>query len=149
MANSTVIDIGSRAAPSKTTARKFTESDAEDLYRNVTEARSICRVVALATAGLIDGSVQFDDALASRWEPAIDQACGRLRAVGAILLETLGAPNYNWWTPLNLLEALGAGLWHDHGPSHDALGHAELASFMSVAIESLDALLQQCEPAHD
>lgn len=144
MATSNVTDLAAAAAANKPKARRFTAADAEDVYRNVTEARAICRVVALATSARLDGSV-LDDASVSPWEPSIAQACGLLQAARAALMETSDAPNYNWWTPLNLLEALCEALWHAQCPGHDELDNAELASFMNVAINSIDALMRECE----
>lgn len=145
MATSTVIDLAGKA-------RRFTAADGADMCRNVNQARAICRAVAIATEAQIDGSVVYDDPEPSRWGPAIDMACERLNEVRTALTETAEGPNYNWWTPLNLLEALGAAMWHGAGPGHDdqkdhVLDHEELASFMSVAIAALDAVLQEYSAA--
>lgn len=149
MATSNVIELVPDEAASKTGApRRFEESHAKDMHRAVAEARSICRVVAMAIDAQMDGSVSFDDATVARWGPSIDAASHRLRTVGSILGETVGSPpTCDWWTSLNLLEALGAAMWHCQGPvrSMGLLEESELASFMCVVIESLDELLQECE----
>lgn len=145
MASNNVTDLAKAAGASKTGAARFAASHVEEVFRNVAEARAICRVVALANDGMMDGAVQFDDSPASRWEPSIDQACGRVRAVRDVLIETSCAPDCNWWTSLNLLEALGASMWHCLGPGNDKLDHVEMASFMCIVIEALDSLIGECE----
>lgn len=128
------------AAKAKTGLRKFNAVDLDIVCLKVSEARAVCRVVALATAALIDHSVEYRDPNASRWWPALESAFERVQEVGSVLSETVAAPVADWWTPLNLLEALGAAMWHDLAAPGDTLDPDELEAFMRVAIGSLDQL---------
>lgn len=124
-------------------SRKFNEVDRDIACLKVSEALAVCRIVKLATAAQMDRAVDFfgSDPSASRWLSSIDPACERLREVRTILCETSGATALDWFTPLNLLEALGAAMWHCSTPDGDAaIGHDELQAFMRVAIASLDQL---------
>jgi hypothetical protein len=117
---------------------------AAEVRRSATAARAICHAVAIAAAAQLDGAVAFEDVEASRWQPSIDEACELLYVVRKQLIDTAGAPTgCDWWTPINLLEALGSAMWHRRaGPLADPLEHAEVAALLCVAIESLDVLLQ-------
>lgn len=124
-------------------SRKFNDVDRDIACLKVSEALAVCRIVSLATAAQMDCAVDFfgSDPSASRWLSSIEPACERLRQVRTILGETSGAPALDWFTPLNLLEALGAAMWHCAAPFGDAvIEHDELAAFMRVAITSLDEL---------
>lgn len=63
-----------------------------------------------------------------------------------LLLQMGGAPPSDWWTPLSLLEAIGAALWHGNvcAPS-EALSMDELVIVSQVAIELLDLMIEGFE----
>lgn len=136
------------AAKAKAGARGFSQVERDIACLKVSEARAVCRVVALATDALIDHAVVYRDPGAGRWNPAIECACQRLREVGSILGEVLDPPPADWWTPLNLLEAVGAALWRcaDAGGGV-VLEHDELAPFMRVTIAALDDLADELRNA--
>lgn len=128
-------------AKAKPDAPKFNDVHRDIASVKVSEAQAVCRVVSLATAALIDESVQYPDSNAYRWRPAIETARARIQEVGNILVEVLDPPKVDWWTPLCLLEALGAAMWHCDTPGGDAtIFHDELEAFMRVIRGSLDDL---------
>lgn len=128
------------------TVEKFSADHAARLLRNLTAARSILRVVALAARTQADGSVQYENNSVMRWHPALDEACIRLQAVRDVLIQTGSAPCLDWFTPLALVEAMGAALWHGNTCSHgELLEDVELDIVAQVAIESLDSLMRDCE----
>jgi len=128
------------------TARDFDASDAALIIQHVTAARAVLRTVALAVNAQIDGSVEYDNNKTERWQPAIDAACTKLEAVRDVLIKTRSAPGVDWWTPLALMEAIGAALWHGNGLSQgERLEDVELATVAQVAIDSLDALMGDYE----
>ena len=124
----------------------FGVADAALVLRNVQDARSILRAVALAARAQSDGSIVFENNNTGRWHPAVDVACVRLQAVRNVLLETGHTLNLDWFTSLALVEALAAALWRGSaGFQGDKLEEVELESVALVAIESLDSLMQECE----
>lgn len=116
------------------------------VLKNATAARSILRAVVLAARAQVDGSVEYENNNTGRWQPAVDNACVRLQAVRNVLIETRSAPNVDWFTPLALVEAIAAALWHGNSCSQgERLDEAELESVAQAAIESLDSLMQDFE----
>lgn len=103
-------------------------------------ARSICRVLQLATAAMQDGSVTLEDNSANRWWPCVDRACDELRQVRDCLVNTIDTPPADWWTPLHLLEALGAAMWHAAGIDDKGLADEELMAVLPAILDSLGAL---------
>lgn len=140
-------EAGTRATPvaalhgSSSTERAFSAADARAVRRGVTEARAVCRIVALAVDAMLAGTRFDDDEAVSRWHPSIEVACDRLRDVRSALGETIDAPGHDWFTPLNLLEALSAALRSERGQ----LDCTELAACLAVAVESLDVLSSECD----
>lgn len=126
--------------------RIFALSDAALIVQHVAAARAVLRTVALAVNAQIDGSVEYDNNKTERWQPAIDAACAKLETVRDVLIKTGRAPVVDWWTPLALMEAIGAALWHGNDLSQgERLEDVELATVAQVAIDSLDALMEDCE----
>ncbi|WP_395055724.1 hypothetical protein [Polaromonas sp.] len=135
----------SRATPANS-PHPFGPRDAALIIRHVKAARAVLRTVALAVAAQIDGSVEYENNDTERWQPAIDAACAKLMVVRDVLMETGGAPPTDWLTPLGLLEAIGAALWHGNScaPS-EALDMVELVTVAQVAIDLLDSMIQSFE----
>lgn len=126
--------------------RDFAASDAALVLRNVTAARAILRAVAFAARAQFDGAVEYENNKPERWLPAVDAACVRLQAVRDVLMQTGSAPNVDWFTPLTLIEALGAALWCGSSCSQgEQLEVVELESVAETAIELLDSLMEDCE----
>jgi hypothetical protein len=149
MADNTVVHLHAAPGRGADRSRRFSPSDDAEIRRNVAEARAICRALELASAAALDGSVDFEDPAAGRWHPVVDRACECLTAVRSICVETTAAPNPDWWTPLQLLEATGAAMWHCAAPpscGHGSLEHDEVASLMRVTIASLDRLVEDLKP---
>jgi hypothetical protein len=125
--------------------RRFGASEAALMMSNVKAARSILRTVILALEAIDDGSASFDGGT-ERWEPAVSEACTRLCAVRSVLIESASPPNLDWFTPLNLVEALDAALWHGHSCSRgEQLSSEEVIFAAQVVIDSLDTLTQEFE----
>lgn len=142
MAHKNVVQLNGRIE----TAR-FSQDHALEVMRHVDTARAICSVLILAVSAVEDGSISYDDPAPSRWNSSIDVACAELHAVRSILTETPCAPNHDWWTPLNLLEMLGAATWYCIGPLEDAaeLGSVEVLRFVGVVRDSLNRLWDECQ----
>ena len=128
------------------TARDFDASDAASIIQHVTAARAVLRTVVLAVSAQNDGSIQFEHNTTDRWQPALAVACVKLVAVREVLTETRNAPPIDCFTSLTLVEAVDAALWHGSAGVHgDPLDDVELEIVARVAIESLDALMRDCE----
>lgn len=126
--------------------REFATTEAALVLNSVVATRAILRAVALAVAAQEDGSVEYEDNESRRWQPAIDEACAKMRTVRDVLMETYSAPGLDWVTPLVLLEAIGASLWYGHaGTGAKTLDSHELGSVLQVAIEAADSFLLEFE----
>ena len=128
------------------TARDFDASDAASIIQHATAARAILRTVALAVSAQNDGSIQYEHNTPDRWQPALAVVCGNLVAVREALTETRNAPPVDCFASLTLVEAVDAALWHGNaGVNGGPLDDKELLIVARVAIESLDALMRDCE----
>ena len=146
MAEMTVNHAHKLTKASEGSVRDFGASDAALVLRNVTAARAILRAVALAARAQFDGSIEYENNKPERWQPAVDAACIRLQAVRDVLMQTSSSPNVDWVTPLTLIEALGAALWHGNSCSQgEQLEEMEMESVAETAIELLDSLMEDCE----
>lgn len=119
------------------------------VMHHVNAARAIMRTVALAADALEDGSVSYDDkAGPERWNAAVGKALERMGLARDILTNKSFGMGLDWFTPHALIEALDAALWHGFSCDKPArLNERELVSAAQVAVESLDALLRECEGA--
>lgn len=128
-----------------TEATVFSSINAASVVRNVKAARVILRTVALALGAVEDGSTTFDDSNhSSRWSGAIGEACSRLTMVRDDLINLAEAPTLDWVTPLTLIEAFDAALWHGYSFEDERLSNREAVCAAEVVIDSLDSLLQEC-----
>lgn len=126
--------------------------DAKDALRHTAQAMAIVRAVSLAVAAQVDGSVLYDDDnRVSRWVSAIDAACARVRLVRNAIINRAAAPDsVDWCTPLNILEATGAALWHmDFGHVHEAMSHDDLQSVCEAAISSIGEMYEELSTVAD
>jgi hypothetical protein len=127
-------------------ARTFSGDDAASLMRNVKATRAVLRAVGLAVGAQIDGAIAFEDNCVERWHPVLEEACQRLEGIRDVLMQTSDAPNINWFTPLNLVEAAAAALWRGHDCGElEGLKMAELETLAQVAVDSLDCLIEEFE----
>lgn len=117
----------------------FTYDDAAEALRKTAEAMAIVRVVSLAVSAQEHGSVRYDENTACRWQPAIDAACDSVGIVRALVLGRVDAPvGIEWWTPITLIEALGAALWdRNSGGAVDAPSDEEVRACLDVIHDSL------------
>lgn len=125
---------------------------AREALKKIAQAVAIMRAVSLAVAAQTDGAVRFDQNDISRWGPAIDAACACVHVVREALQEKTNAPVVvDWWTPLTLLEAIGAALWHSSGgvARANALSTAELEAISDAAIGSLSEMVERLSAVAD
>ena len=115
--------------------------------RNAYAARVILRTVVLALGAEDDGSMAFKgNTGSSRWHPAVNAACNRLLKVRDELMETSNPPALDWLTPVGLIEALDAALWHGYScPEETRLTNMEAMSAAEVVIDLLDEFLLECD----
>ena len=138
-------DTTSCATP-KNSPQLFGPADMALIIQHMEAARVILRTVALAVDAQIDGSIQYEDNHTERWQPSIDAAGAKLMVVRDVLLGNVQAPPADWWTPLNLLEAIGAALWHGNVCTRaEALDEIELGRVTQVGIELLDSMIESFE----
>lgn len=129
---------------------KYGYDDAREALRQTAQAMAIMQAVSLAVAAQEDGSVHYDNNKFSRWHPAVDAACARVCTVRDALLNKGGTPDgVDWFTPLTILEAIGAALWHTVGGLHDdtALGSDQLQSLAEAAMDSLGVMYEELSNA--
>lgn len=129
---------------------KYGYNDAREALRQTAQAMAIMQAVSLAVAAQEDGSVHYDDNKLSRWQPAVDAACARVRTVRDALLNKAMVPDgVDWFTSLTILEATGAALWHTAGGVHDdtALDSEQLQSLAEAAMDSLGVMYEELSNA--
>lgn len=129
---------------------KYGYDDARKALRQTAQAMAIMQAVSLAVAAQEDGSVHYDDNKFSRWYPAVDAACARVRTVRDALLNKAMVPDgVDWFTSLTILEATGAALWHTVGGVHDdaALNSEQFQSLAEAAMDSLGVMYEELSNA--
>ena len=135
----------SGAAPT-TSVQIFGPDDLRALELHVIAARAVLRTVRIAVQAQLDGSVNYEDGGVERWQPAVDLAFTELAFARDLLIEKAGSPVIDWWTPLSLLEATGAALWHANAcEKPERLDNVELDTVVRVAIELLDSMREDME----
>ena len=117
-------------------------ANALDNLRQTAQAAAIVRAVCLAVVAQEDGVVNYDDNKPCRWATSIDAAVWRMHKVRDSYMETINSPaSVDWCTPLNLLEAMGAALWHlDIGTNKYAMNHDEVMNLCEAVLETLSTL---------
>lgn len=129
---------------------RFELKHVNEALRLASQAMAILRTVWLAVEAQEDGAVSYADNKFSRWGPAVDAACSRVCSVRDLLISNANSPyTVNWWTSLNLLEALGAALWQSGtGTNKYGLESDELQSCARAAIDSLGEMYEELESAY-
>ncbi len=117
----------------------FTYEVACDALRSTSQAMAILRAVSLAVTAQADRSISYEDDSVARWQPSIDAACERVGVVKDLMTKTVGSPvDVDWWTPITMLEALGAALWHrNQGCTAEELSDEEMHGCLDAVHESL------------
>jgi hypothetical protein len=125
-------------------SNEFGFHDAHKALQQTAQAMAILRSVWLAVEAQEDGAVKYEDNKFSRWGPAVDAACARVHEVRALMINKGHTPDtVDWWTPLNLMEAMGAALWHTGiGSNKGVFGAEELQSCADAAIDSLGLMYE-------
>ena len=122
--------------------------DADFVLSKVHEARVLMVVVRMAVEAQEDGAVNYDGDGVERWYSLLDVACDRLQAACDRLIEKTNGPRVNWYTPLNLVEALAAALWGSAtGPGKCRLDFCECVIMLAVIIQTLDDQLSDWDDA--
>lgn len=127
----------------------FTSADATCLHEWVQQARAIVRAVALAVTAQEQGSVSYENGTAERWWASLDLVCLKLMAVRDLVAKRCNSPDVDWFTPLNVLEAVGAAAWHatSSRAAAERLDSEEIQLSLGVAVECLDLLANECADA--
>lgn len=126
-------------------AEKYGDDDSREALQKTSQAIAIMRAVSLAVAAQDDGAVSYEDNRVARWQPAVDAAIVCVRAVSDALINKVGPPaNVDWWTPLSILEATGAALWHAAvGADEDTgLESHQLQSIAEAAMDSMGVMYE-------
>lgn len=133
-------------ATPKTSVQIFGPGDLRAVELHVVAARAVLRTVRIAVQAQLDGSVNYENNGVERWQPAVDFATIELSFARDLLIEKRDAPFVDWWTPLSLLEATGAALWHANSCSKsERLDNVELDTVVRLAIELLDSMREDME----
>lgn len=131
------------------THQRAAKDTAQAMLNAIYQARAVMRTVGLAAAAQEDGAVSYqdDDNSAKRWLPAVDFAAKRIATVRDLAIEgdgTSAITSVAWYTPLTLLQALGAALWRGESDSEGALDEMELQVAAQATIDALDSLASEC-----
>ncbi len=96
--------------PAAAASTIYSARDASQACKELETARAICLAIGIAVDALEDGAITLDGQPAARWWPALDVVCGKLTATRDILINMPGPCSVDWFTPLNLAEALEAAM---------------------------------------
>ena len=133
-------------ATPKTSVQIFGPADLRAVELHVIAARAVLRTVRIAVQAQLDGSVTYENNEVQRWQPAVDLAVTKLALARDVLIDKAGSPAVDWYTPLSLLEAAGAALWHTTAcAKSERLDFVELETVVQVAIELLDSMREDME----
>lgn len=126
------------------TPHEFGYEQARDALRKTAQAMAILQVIWIAVEAGEDGCLTFKGHGLERWHPSVDAAveCA-MGARDAIIESVLTPDNLDWWTPLNLLEAMAGAMWGiESGVGDGRLQPDQLQSFIDVAMGSLGKLYE-------
>jgi hypothetical protein len=130
------------------TTTQATPETSQAMLRAIYQARAVMRSVELAAAAQEDGAVNYsDDNGATRWGPAIDFAVQRIANVRDLAMGG-PAPDVAWYTPLTMLQALGAALWRGTSDRDGAMDVDELQTAAQACIDALEELAEECATVH-
>lgn len=117
--------------------------------RYTSQAIAIMRAVQVAVDAVDDGAIAYEFAHVSRWGPAVGAATRRVRQVRDGILEEACTLPVDWWTPLALLEALDAALWHGSNAQGEGLqmDSSQVMSLAQAIIDELEKLAQELASA--
>jgi hypothetical protein len=127
------------------TPQEFGYEQACDALRKTAQAMAILQVIWIAVEAGEDGCVTFKGQGVERWQISIDAAVECAHGARDVFIEKrVSAPDcLDWWTPVNLLEAMGAALWGiESGVAKGRLQPDQLQSMIDVAMGSLGRLYE-------
>lgn len=123
----------------------LTPEESLQIQAELSQARAILRTVALAAAAQEDGSMSYENDNPCRWGPAVGRVCSKVQGVRDVLMERVSVTG-DWFTPLAMVEALDAALWHSNMPHTPGkcLNFLEVRAAAEAAIECLSELAAEC-----
>ena len=127
------------------TPQEFGYEQACEALRKTAQAMAILQFIWIAVEAGEDACVKFKGDGVERWQISVDAAIECAHAARDVIIEKSGtAPDdLDWWTPVNLLEAMGAALWGiQSGVAKGRLEPDQLQSMIDVAMDSLGRLYE-------
>lgn len=127
------------------TPQEFGYEQACEALRKTAQAMAVLQVIWIAVEAVEDGCVKFKGQGLERWQVSVDAAVQCAHAARDVITEgSVSAPDcLDWWTPVNLLEALGAALWGiESGVAEGRLQPDQLQSMIDVTMGSLGRLYE-------
>lgn len=126
------------------TPQEFGYEQACEAMRKTAQAMAILQVVWIALEAGEDGCVNFKGEGLGRWFPSLEATTECIHDARDLIIESSNAPKtVDWWTPLNLVEALDAALWGiQSGVGRGRLDAGQVQSMIDATIESLDKLCE-------
>lgn len=124
---------------------EFGHDQALAALRKTGQAMAILQVMWVAIEAGEDGCVNFSGLGGpARWQPSADAVVQCVQAVRDAIIESVRSPDgLDWWTPLNLAEALAAALWAmESGVCKDRLDAEQVQAMADVVMESLAGLYE-------
>lgn len=122
----------------------FGYEQACEALRKTAQAMAILQVVWIALEAGEDGCVNFKGEGLGRWFPSLEATTQCIQDVRDLIIESRNAPEtVEWWTPLNLVEALDAAVWGiQSGVGKGRLQVDQFQSMIDVAVGSLGRLYE-------
>lgn len=126
------------------TPQEFGYEQACEAMRKTAQAMAILQVIWIALEAGQDGCVQFKGGGLERWNVSVNAAVECAHGARDAIIESVQTPDeLDWWTPVNLLEAMGAALWGiESGVCNGRLEADQLQSMIDVTMESLGRLYE-------
>lgn len=126
------------------TPQEFGYEQACNALRKTAQAMAILQVIWIALDAGEDGCLTLKDHGPERWQPSADAAVECAMGARDAIIESVSTPdNLDWWTPLNLLEAMAGAMWGvENGVGKGRLQADQLQSFIDVSMESLRKLYE-------
>lgn len=129
------------------TPQEFGYEQACEALRKTAQAMAILQVIWIAVEAGEDGCVHFKGKGngVERWQISVDAATECVQGARDVIIErSVTAPDcLDWWTPVNLLEAMGAALWGlQNCVDSGRLQPDQLQTMIDVTMESLGRLYE-------
>ena len=128
----------------------FTEQDRLNSIYQATRARTLLRFTIAAIHARLDAPAAGcagSDPGPIRWHGLTRLACNELRCVRDRVMNTVDSPTCDWYTPLDLTEAVDNTMWAACGfvEYPITIVEAEYCEMLAIAVESIDQLISELE----